>query len=147
MSAAKKKPAAEKRRPLEELLKGANAYEKAVAAHVLSRHDATLEAAIVEHQRTVGACLRYVATEARKRSRGATCVVMADDEVFGLAVHYFLDGETPSGIEAGAAVDAADPAKAQPTKPKAKAKKPAKAKPKAAFEQLCFSLDFGGAAE
>lgn len=141
--------AAAEKRPLKELLKGANAYEKAVAAHVLSRHDATLEAAIVEHQRTVGGCLRYVADEAKRRSRGATCVVMADDEVFGLAVHYFLDGDTPSGIEAGAAVDAARPGKAG-AKPKAKAKpRPAddgKAK-KPVFEQLCFRLDFGDTAE
>lgn len=146
--------AAPKRRTLEELLTGANAYEKAIAAHVLARMDAALEAAIAEHQRSVSDCLRYIAGEARKRAHGASCVMMADDEVFGLAVHYFMDGDTPSGVEAGAAVQGtvetpAPPAKpagdgARKTKDKAKAKKQAKAeKPKPKYEQLFF--DFGGA--
>ena len=133
------------KKTLEQLLTGANAYEKAIAAHVLARKDAALEAAVVEHQRSVADCLRYIAGEAKKRAKGANCVMIADDEVFALAVHYFLDGDTPSGIEAGAAV-------LMPVNKVinlSKAKKPAKPpkakseKPKAPYEQLFF--DFGGA--
>lgn len=135
------------KKTLEQLLDGANAYEKAIAAHVLARKDAALEAAVVEHQRSVADCLRYIAGEARKRAHGANCVMMADDEVFALAVHYFLDGDTPSGIEAGAAVSGAGTANKVIKLPKAKAKKQAKPtkaeKPKAPYEQLFF--DFGGA--
>ncbi|MBQ7251193.1 MAG: hypothetical protein IJS32_01170, partial [Kiritimatiellae bacterium] len=81
---------------LDELLKPANAYERLVAEHVRGRHDANLEAAIVAGQRSVRGCLEYVAGVARKKACGSGCVVMADGEVFGLAVHWFLDGATPA---------------------------------------------------
>lgn len=145
--AEKTPPEPKKPQTLEELLRPANAYERKIAEHIRARHDEAIEAAIVKHQRSIKDCLKYIAGEARKRAKGSNCVVMADDEAFGLAAHYFLDGDTPSGVEAGAGVDAAPPAKPAGDggcKTKAKAKKQAKAeKPKAQREQLFF--DFGGA--
>lgn len=150
----KKPPEPKKPQTLDELLKPANAYERAIAEHIRARHDEAIEAAIVKHQRSIRDCLKYIAGEARKQAKGSNCVMMADDEVFALAVHYFLDGDTPSGVKAGAAVQGTGETPAPPAKPavpgerktkdKAKAKKQAKAeKPKAQYEQLFF--DFGGA--
>ncbi|MBP5545207.1 MAG: hypothetical protein ILM98_14115 [Kiritimatiellae bacterium] len=125
------KPKAEKKpQTLEELLKPANAYERAIAEHIRARRDEAIEAAIVQHQRSIKDCLKYIAGEARKRAKGSNCVVMADDEVFGLAAHFFLDGDTPSGVEAGAGVDASatTPGKAKdgggPRAPEASGRQP-----------------------
>ena len=105
----KKPPEPKKPQTLEELLEPGNAYERAIAEHIRARRDESIEAAIVKHQRSIKDCLKYIAGEARKRAKGCTCVVMADDEVFGLAAHFFLDGDTPSGVEAGEGVTPAAP--------------------------------------
>lgn len=63
-----KPKAPEKPKTLDELLKPENDYERLVAEHVRGRHDAALEAAIVEHQRSIADCLAYVAGVARGRS-------------------------------------------------------------------------------
>lgn len=107
--AKKTPPEPKKPQTLEELLRPANAYERAIAEHIRARHDEAIEAAIVKHQRSIKDCLKYIAGEARKRAKGAQCVVMADDEVCGLAAHFFLDGDTPSGVEAGEGVTPAAP--------------------------------------
>ena len=127
-----KPKAPDKPKTLDELLKPENPYEQAVADHIRGRHDAALEAAIVANQRSVQKCLAYVAGMAQKKAKGAQCVVMSEEEVYGLAVHWFLDGDTPIETNAGAPVEpASQPAEAAPApKPKAekKPKKPKKAK-------------------
>lgn len=123
-----------KKKTLGELLKPANDYERLVADHVRSRHDAALEAAIVEHQRSIGGCLGYIASCASKKRRArATCVMMSDEEVYGLAVHWFLDGDTDSGTSPGAPLSASPaPSSDKPAKTAKKpSKAPAKAKPAA----------------
>lgn len=128
---AAKPKAPEKPKTLDELLAPKNDYERLIAEHVRGRHDAALEAAIVAYQRSVQKCLAYVAGMAQKKAKGAQCVVMSDEEVYGLAVHFFLDGNTPIETDAGASVESASqPAEAAPAK-KAKAeKKPKKSKTK-----------------
>ena len=136
---AKKKPVENKPaapatpKTLDELLKAENPYEQAVADNIRGRHDENLEAAIVANQRSIQDCLSYVAGMAKQKANGASCVVMSADDVFGLAVHWFLDGNTPIETDAGAPVDpAAQPVKATPPpapkKPKAKKAKKAKSK-------------------
>ena len=128
-----------KKKTLGELLKPANDYERLVADHVRCRHDAALEAAIVEHQRSIGGCLGYIASCASKKRRaGATCVMMSDEEVYGLAVHWFLDGDTPIGGERGAAVEPG--ACAPGTGPKKAEKKKAEKPGKADEEQMFFGF-------
>ena len=137
-----------KKKTLGELLKPANDYERLVADHVRCRHDAALEAAIVEHQRSIGGCLGYIASCASKKRRaGATCVMMSDEEVYGLAVHWFLDGDTDSGTSPGAPLSASPaPSSAKPAKKPAKAK-PAAKKPKAPANRdhgpIQMLFDFG----
>lgn len=124
------KPKAPKKpKTLDELLKPENDYERLVAEHVRGRHDTNLEAAIVANQRSVQKCLAYVAGMAQKKAKGAQCVVMSEEEVYGLAVHWFLDGDTPIETNAGTPVEpASQPAEAAPApKPRAE-KKPKKAK-------------------
>ena len=119
---------------LDELLKAENPYEQAVADNIRGRHDENLEAAIVANQRSIQDCLSYVAGMAKQKAKGASCVVMSADDVFGLAVHWFLDGNTPIETDAGAPVDpATQPVKAtpQPAPKKHKAEKPKAKKAKA----------------
>lgn len=127
-----------KPKTLDELLKPKNDYERIVAEHIRGRHDAALEAAIVANQRSVQKCLAYVAGMAQKKAKGAQCVVMSEEEVYGLAVHWFLDGDTPIETDAGASVEpASQPAEAAPAK-KAKAKK--KTEKKKDDSQLLFGF-------
>ena len=104
------------------LLTPKNDYERLVAEHVRGRHDTNLEAAIVEHQRSINDCLRYVVSCAQKKHSHSQCVMMTDEEVYGLAVHFFLDGNTPTATP-GARYDLAENA------PAAQAKKPDKKAP------------------
>lgn len=129
-AAASAKPKApEKPKTLDELLKPENPYERAVTDHIRGRHDAALEAAIVANQRSVRKCLAYVAGMAQKKAKGAQCVVMSEEEVYGLAVHWFLDGDTPIETNAGAPVEPAlQPAEAAPVPKPTAEKKPKKAK-------------------
>ena len=119
-SAKPKAPA--KPKTLDELLKWANDYERLIVEHVRGRHDAALEAAIVEHQRSINDCLRYVVSCAQKKHSRSQCVMMTDEEVYGLAVHFFLDGNTPTATP-GARYDLAE------NVPAAQAKKPDKKAP------------------
>lgn len=122
-------PAETKKKTLDELLKAENPYEKAVAEYIRNRHDANLERAIVENQRSIQACMSYIAGKARQKAKGKSCVMMSDSVVFSLATHWFLDGDTPIEGDRGAAVEpASQPAEAAPApKPKSE-KKPKKAK-------------------
>ena len=154
---AAKKPAEKKDpRTLDELLKPTNDYERIVAEHIRGRHDAALEAAIVEHQRSVQQCLSYVAGIAQQKAHGANCVMMTEEEVYGLAAHWFLDGDTPIELNAGAPVStASQPAdapaskeapkeEAPPKKPAKKtAKKPEKAKAEKKEDDRQMFFDFG----
>lgn len=155
--ARKEREAAKSAKPktLDELLAPKNDYERLVAEHVRGRHDAALEAAIVEHQRSVQKCLAYVAGMAQQKAHGANCVMMTEEEVYGLAVQWFLDGDTPIETDAGASVEpASQPAdapaskeapkeEAPPKKPAKKtAKKPEKAKAEKKDDRQMF-FDFG----
>ena len=111
---------------LDELLKPANDYERAVAEHLKSRHDANLEKAIVDKGIKIAQVMDYVRNCAQKLAKGNCCVMMSDEDVYGLAVHYCLDGDTP--VEYHGAVLSVHPTP-QPHKP-AKPKKEKKAKPK-----------------
>ena len=122
-----------KPKTLDELLTPGNDYERLVAEHVRGRHDAALEAAIVANQRSIHDCLSYVAGMARQKAKGAQCVVMSDEEVYGLAAHWFLDGDTPIETAAGAPVTPASPA--AKTAPKTKARTGKKAKTEAETEK------------
>ena len=152
-TAKKVKPASEAKpatpatpKTLDELLTPGNDYERIIASHVRDMHDATLEAAIVEHQRSIGDCLNYVVSCAAGKRAGKNCVMMSDDEVYGLAVHFFLDGDTPTEV-AGAGFQASE-IKPRP-KPAKKEQKPKKEKAKKdkkpADIGLQLTFDFGEA--
>lgn len=133
----------EKPKTLDELLTPGNDYERLVAEHVRGRHDAALEAAIVANQRSIHDCLSYVAGMARQKAKGAQCVVMSDEEVYGLAVHWFLDGDTPIETDAGAPVSPSSPAAKTAPKPKSKTAKKAKTEKKEKKRQDDGQLLFG----
>ena len=122
---------------LDELLKPANEYERVVAEHIRSRHDANLEKAIVDKGVTIAQVMGYITNCAKKIAKGHNCVMMSDEDVYGLAVHYCLDGDTPVEYH-GQPLDVkyvsptivkTEPKKAEKEKKPPKKKEPVKVEP------------------
>lgn len=102
---------------LSTLMKSNNPYEQVIADYVLAHANESLITTIITHNRSVGQCLSYIASIAKKKAGNAQCVMIADDEVFGLAMHFFQDGDSPIEFEAGTKVSL--PRKRTVSKPKA----------------------------
>lgn len=87
-------------------------------------------------RKNTGECFRFILSEARKRG---SAVCMTDDEVFGLAVHYYDEAD----LKVPASVPLASVAHSAPAEKKVKAAKPAaekapakaKPNPKPRYEQ------------
>ena len=62
--------------------------------------DELFAAAYAKEGKSVEECFRYILTEARKRG---TAVCMTDEEVFGMAVHYYDEDDIKVPKEAPAA--------------------------------------------
>ena len=96
------------------------------------KNDPELEKKFDENNRSIAECYSYIVEKARQKAVNNSCC-MTDEEVFGLAVHYVLDG-----VEEGINV-CSNPPKAEVTttapKPKPKPKKEKKA-PEPLGEQL-----------
>lgn len=65
-------------------------FEKAIKAYLDARaeKDEVFAKKYQEGGKTIGGCCSYIISEVKKRSKGKD-TVMGDDEVYGLAVHYF----------------------------------------------------------
>ena len=131
---------------LDELLKPKNDYERAVAEHIRSRHDENLEKAIVEKGVTIAQVMGYVTNCAKKIAKGHNCVMMSDEDVYGLAVHYCLDGDTPVEYH-GQPLDVKyastyPPVEKTPAKGKPPKKEPVKVEPKAKDLSGQMTFDF-----
>lgn len=56
----------------------------------MARKDETFAKAYANKSKNMDSCFNYIVKEARKKG---TTVCMTDNEVFGLAVHYYVEGE------------------------------------------------------
>ncbi len=66
-------------------------------------------------KKSLNECCRYIYGEARKRAGGSSCVYIAPDEVFGIAVHYYDEADikvSGSGFTGRATVATPSPAPA-----------------------------------
>lgn len=94
----------------------------------MARKDETFAKAYANKSKNMDSCFNYIVKEARKKG---TAVCMTDDEVFGLAVHYYVEGELkdvklPEDFQS---VEMTETPKVKEA-PKEKPKKAAKAKKK-----------------
>lgn len=63
-------------------------FEEAIRKHLeqLAERDELFRAVFSKENKNIEECCRYILSEARKRG---TAVAMSDEEVYGLAVHYY----------------------------------------------------------
>lgn len=63
-------------------------FEEAIKKHLegLAERDELFRAVFAKEGKSIEECCRYILAEARKRG---TAVAMSDEEVYGLAVHYY----------------------------------------------------------
>ena len=63
-------------------------FEEAIRMHLaaLAEKDELFRAVFEKENKSIEECCRYILSEARKRG---TAVAMSDEEVYGLAVHYY----------------------------------------------------------
>lgn len=68
-----------------------NTFEKTIKAHL--DKVAETDAAFAEKYNPEGiaGCCKYITAEAKKRAQNG-CAIIADEEVYGWAVHYFDEG-------------------------------------------------------
>lgn len=77
---------------LETLKQTDKKYAKVIGEYLLNRteKDEILLEKLVNTNKTLMGCLNYIKGEARKQAEDG-CAVMLDDDVYNLAVHYFLE--------------------------------------------------------
>lgn len=56
----------------------------------MAKRDETFAKAYANEKKSMDKCFDYIVSTARKRGNA---VCMTDDEVFGLAVHYYVEGD------------------------------------------------------
>lgn len=42
-----------------------------------------------KNTKSIDECFKYICSEVAKKRKGESCIALSDDEVFGLAVHYY----------------------------------------------------------
>ena len=75
-----------------------DAFEKTIKAHLdqLAESDAEFAKKYDARKRDIEGCCTYIISEVRKSGRQG----FADEEIYGMAIHFFDEGlETPSGIQ------------------------------------------------
>lgn len=77
---------------LEQLKQQDKKHAQVVADYLIKRceEDKCLEEKILNTQKTLKGCVEYCKQEARKQAED-DCAMVADSEVFGWCVHYFLE--------------------------------------------------------
>lgn len=70
----------------EELSKEENPAIIQVGNYLLGRED--IQGNLQKPNKSLKGCWDYIVSEARKKQQGG-CVCLSDDEVYGMAVHYF----------------------------------------------------------
>ena len=119
-------------------LTASNAYEQVVLDYIESLDAPELIEKINAGDKGLSDCMSYVKTQARSKAVNG-CAVLTDQEVFGMAVHYFEEDSIKKG-----ATPSAPKAKAEPKqieKPKTeKPKAPVIAKSNDIEGQMSFSF-------
>lgn len=99
-------------------------FQKAIKSHLesLASKDALFAETFKKPKKNINDCCTYILNEVKKSGRNA----LADEEVFGMAVHYYDEDD----VKPGAAVKAHVVVSSQGAQPKTKAEPAAKKAPK-----------------
>ena len=69
-----------------------NRAEEMVLHHLLTNTSAAFREKFDKSETSIAGCMKYIMSEARKQAQNNQACI-ADDEVFGWAVHYFEEDE------------------------------------------------------
>ena len=101
-----------------------NTFEKIIKEYIekACEQDEVLSGKYEKSNKDIEGCCKYIKAEAKKKAQNG-CAVIADEEVFGWAVHYFDEEMTAPKEEVACKVETtADPnvvrAKVTPPQPK-----------------------------
>lgn len=75
-----------------------NTFEKTIKAHIdkVAQEDAVFASKYEAKKKDIEGCCKYIIAEVRKSGRQG----FADEEIYGMAMHYFDEGlEAPSGVQ------------------------------------------------
>lgn len=76
------------------MAKELSAFEQAIKNHLdnMAANDVEFAKSYANPDKTIEKCCKYICNEvAKKRKKSENCVAMTDEEVFGMAVHYYDD--------------------------------------------------------
>lgn len=95
-----------------------------IKAHLeqMAAQDATFAARYHKEGKTLDNCWKYIVEQAQKAKEG-NCACIADDVVFGWAVHYYQEDDVEPTQKPTPAVKVAAPSAPKPSAPKAQQKK------------------------
>lgn len=138
---------------MEKFLKANNQAEELIKKYVIANASDTLREKILKGTKNIGDCFNFIKGEAKKQAISG-CACMTDEEVFGLAIHYFEEDSIKAGATVSASIhvnklgfkediptDTDDIEIAKPVAPK-KAK-PKKEKKEPEYKQMSlFDLEF-----
>jgi hypothetical protein len=115
-------------------MKGTDQFKQVIEAHLkgMAENDAAFAAAFAKPEKNMNDCVTYILNEVKKSG----CNGFADDEIYGMAVHYYQEDNINVGkplrcdvrVNHAIAAPAVDKKPDQPSVSKAKA--PAKPKRK-----------------
>lgn len=109
-----------------------NAFQQTVKNYLdnRSKQDEAFAATYAKPNKSIEECCKYIYREvAKKRVNGENCVALSDEEVFGMAVHYYDEDDitvTETVSEPQVATSAPTP---KPAKKRGKSKKAEEPKP------------------
>lgn len=117
-----------------------NSAKEAIKAYLDNRatNDEQFAAVYAKPHKNIDECFRYVLGEARKRG---TSVCMTDEEVFGLAVHYYDEDDIKISPISRSVGDATSRQTPQTIELTSEEKQAAREAAKREYERLCLEED------
>ena len=107
-------------------------FEDAIKAHLdkVAEQDETFAKNYAKKNKSVKECCNYIIGEARKRKGGGGVVGISDEEVYGMAIHYFdeddIKVDVKDAVGAGVTVTQGTEEDTEEIKPAVKQVKPRK---------------------
>ena len=120
-------------------LTASNAYEQVVLNYIESLDAPELIEKINAGDKGLSDCMSYVKTQARSKAVNG-CAVLTDQEVFGMAVHYFEEDSIKKGATQSASKFKVEPKKQIENQKVEKPKAPVIAKSNDIEGQMSFSF-------
>lgn len=109
---------------IKEKLKTEDGALKLIAEHLIKHCEAEpiFKEKIMDENKSLEECFRYIKSEARKESKGNTAVV-EKEKVFGWAIHYFDEKDLKFDLQTARVSTSNEKPKVQIKKPEKKEKK------------------------